>query len=140
MSFLMGRLALWKKKRGDSKRKSRSHPAAVAWRITPSAVIVPVAARTTRSIQCRRDTESARARRSSRSADAQGTVRTGSGVDERPARPHVERRVGRRFGDAALPAHRRGERDHGAVVGAERQLRKVDPGVALFALQLQALA
>ena len=59
---------------------------------------------------------------------------------QRPARPHVEGVVRRQRGDAALQPHRRGQRDHRAVVGAKRQLREVHPGPALRAFAAQARA
>ncbi len=60
-------------------------------------------------------------------------------VGQRPARPHVEGVV-RRRGDAALQAHRGGQRDHRAVVGAQRQLRVVHAHAALARSRIQAAA
>ena len=69
-------------------------------------------------------------------------------TEPRPLRPRraasaAERRRRSPFDVAAMPrcqSHRGGERDHRAVVGAQRQLREVDPGLALFAFAHQPLA
>ena len=77
-----------------------------------------------------------RAARAPRAASPSTDV-AASGCVERPARPHVERESRSGAATPACTPHRGGQRDHGAVVGAQRQLRVVHARAARGARRVQ---